>query len=491
MSYTNKVGHADPLPPVRTLPEYLERRMKLKSGGASKYSEKSLRCLDDLKAPVDKFLSKTFKNVEEKKVDAKEPAAMTPPITMGHQELKLLGEHVASIASKLRFNHTEEEIRDLVIEEDDYNANTSESDIATDVGKVEKAVYPGFDKITVPSEKPPVRYMSEAIRKHRHLSLIDMVSQPEATQLFHDLYWYIWCRFWDNANADIRRLYDRISINYFKIFVTLKQAEKDSFFQIFPDIIGYAVLLALKECHPNSIDTFNKNFQMKLCDIIFQLLSGIPPAISPTWPVEEDEPKIVEEKVSDENKFGAILISDKFTDEDIIKYQEEKSKGSIAKIIVRKEKKVVSSVFGVKPKSKMLDFNIFQNSPVIKNYLLKCGASWEPKKITISRREMVHDVPNPDQQTYRQLLHDSYRSSKNHILKYKLNLDEIIKERNRIAHDSAIQINYEQDKLAKILMNPESIKLTADHILDMHSTRAKYNITKQNVMPFIRAPLVE
>ncbi|KAJ3272313.1 hypothetical protein HDV01_005747 [Terramyces sp. JEL0728] len=456
MSYATKIGQTDPLPPVRTLPEYRERRIKLKSC-PSKYSEKSLRCLDDIKLPSDK-LQKPWSSEEEKKPDAKDPAAITPPLCTP----SLIPAHQPTIFNSRTFqaHHIVDEkkseikaaLSGIIRNEstnESYGASraeiiggasnpkyprlivdASQIDIASDAGMVEKAVYPGFDKASIPSEKPPIRFMAEAVRKHKHLT-------------------------------------------------------------IFPDIIGYSVLLGLKECHQNSVDSFNKDFQAKLCDIIFQLLSGIPPSISPSWPVEEEEPTVVKEKFTDENRFGAILISDRFTDDDIIKYQEEKSKGSLKKIVVRKEKKIASSVFGLKNKSRMLDFNIFQNSPVIKNYLKNCGSDWEPKKITISRREMVNDAPTPDQQTYRQILHDSYRTSKNHILKYKVNLEEIIKERNRIAHDSAIQINYEQDKLAKILMNPDSIKSTADHILDIHTSRAKYNLSKQNEMPFIRVPLVE
>ena len=140
---------------------------------------------------------------------------------------------------------------------------------------------------------------------------------------------------------------------------------------------------------------------------------------------------------------------------------------------------------GVISKSKAADFNIFQNSPVIEYYLKSYGSGGDQKKISIRRNEVIKNIIPESHVTYRQLVMESARSSKSRSNQFKLAQDEIIRERNRISQESALVLALDHEKAVKILRKQQSIKLTADYIIEAHSNLRKG--TRVGNLPFLKS----
>ena len=111
---------------------------------------------------------------------------------------------------------------------------------------------------------------------------------------------------------------------------------------------------------------------------------------------------------------------------------------------------------------------------MVHHYLQSFGGSGEQRSIIIRRNEILKKKLPSNPLTYRQLIMDSSKSSKKRTNQFKTNTEIMIKDRARIAQETASLLATEHHKVLKVLKKPQLIKLTADQILEIHGNRRRF-----------------
>jgi hypothetical protein len=132
-----------------------------------------------------------------------------------------------------------------------------------------------------------------------------------------------------------------------------------------------------------------------------------------------------------------------------------------------------SAIVGQICKSRPADFNVFKNSPIVDHYLKSNGSRGEHKTIRIRRNEVLKNINVVGQVTYRQIIQESTKSSRQRSARFKKNQEEIMRERAKIAQDMNHVLAIEHEKATKILKKPQYIKATAEYIIEQYTSRKK------------------
>ena len=101
------------------------------------------------------------------------------------------------------------------------------------------------------------------------------------------------------------------------------------------------------------------------------------------------------------------------------------------------------------------------------------GSRGEHKTIHIRRNEVLKNINVAGQVTYRQLIQESTKSSRQRSARFRKNQEDIMRDRAKIAQDMNHILEIEHEKSTKILKKPQHIKATADYIIEQYTSRKK------------------
>ncbi|KAI8900425.1 hypothetical protein BC833DRAFT_618555 [Globomyces pollinis-pini] len=536
------------LPPVKTFKEYLDRYQSAKKSRAypmrlqflvdtpskdnfRKVINPALAAIDtnqtkpkDEKDPTpSKTLERTstFVNLADNVVQPtveSVKSSLVGIIPMGYKELNLLSNHVATLASQLRVQSFEEKQDDrLVLDTAMADFQTTRQmkkyqsivklldedeesiDEVTEIGKVENAQFPGLDAADLLPEINPRRCLLNALTqcmqteqsaKNWKRSLLS----PLCIDITKHYFWYVWFQHWRETDQEtISVFFDRISVKFVNLFLNTRSKSKDEFLYHLPYILSNATFNIFCQLFPSSLQQFNLQFQEKLCSDIIHMINGICPPVLPcqTWSHEvelQQAPQI--EDIEDQKHKQLInqLTSPDSLDVPINITSQTAKKNETVKV-QQKLSKLDSTPFGHLNKSTISNFDVYQNSPALVQYLKYFGGG-EKKTINISRHEMIKEVISDKTVTYRQLVRESTKGSRKRYNNYKSLQDEISRERAKLIHDNNTFIAREHSRLAKLLSKPQAVKLQADHILDMHAAKAKSLVQSTKNTPALgRVPI--
>jgi hypothetical protein len=251
--------------------------------------------------------------------------------------------------------------------------------------------------------------------------------------------------------------------------------------------VSQAIFLAFEDGFPLSIVQFTPEFQDNMATDIFDILAGLHPSqpVCDNWEKKhENIPKIVEGNALKYKMLGNLLISKKHIDVPID--LDDLNDNSNIKHLFDLDSKL-SSVIGDIRRSKPTPFNIYRKSPMVEHFLSTYGQGVvSNRNLKIRRNELIVSKPIENARTYRNVIQESQKTSKDRYSKFKFNVDVLTKDRNKIVHDSYNSISIETEKVAKMLAKPSSIKITADYIIELHNDRSR-----NRTGAFVRAPLFE
>ncbi|KAI9205042.1 uncharacterized protein BJ171DRAFT_502804 [Polychytrium aggregatum] len=301
-------------------------------------------------------------------------------------------------------------------------------------------------------------------------------------EIVYDTFWVVFLRIWkaEAENESANKMFLRISQNYVAIFSELKGVDNDEFLEIFPDLLAQTVYRCFCECFPRSTHQFNRDFQIKICDLITEWISGIKPYIPScvSWKpyiitsqkiqgrmaADSDAAKSHESAldISDTSGYGIDRLGDG----------------------IRREKMAPPScIAGPGPQIRRLWFDTHGNSPIIAKYLEVYGfGSVEKKRIHVHRSEVVRNSVSEDAPTYRQIIMESARNSKRIYRQYLHSQEEAQKERNRMLQELNQQLSKDQRTAWRLLNRPQLVKETADELVEkMHQSIASQAKQKKGV----------
>nr|KAJ3415830.1 hypothetical protein HK105_001414 [Polyrhizophydium stewartii] len=285
------------------------------------------------------------------------------------------------------------------------------------------------------------------VRKWRH-HLISDVSQ----RLMIDSFWYVFLRQWHPQKQDeIDHLVRIAAADYVSLFLRFKGDDKDGFFQAcaLPELYAQSIYTAFRECFSQSHKAFDAQFQTSLCDMLFHLFSGIIP-FNPAcqhWPAEITSSKIGR-RADDAEETTTMRTQRR------------------------------GNYVGVGIQTKRVNFNIYQNSPIVERYLRSLGVSQDKRIVTIHRREAI--------------VTESTKGSKRSFKMYKQLQEEALRERNRVAQEMSAHLLEEQRRALRILSRPQEVKNAADQILEVYASREasrRENRKKSMSTPLHRASM--
>jgi len=232
-------------------------------------------------------------------------------------------------------------------------------------------------------------------------------------------------------------------------------ADKDDFFQFFPDVISQAVLNTYNEAFPKSSSIFDANFEKELVGFIYKYVCGIKPyKVTENWPKKS---VIVEEASKDIND-----------DLDIDGNQDrETSKVS---------RKIPSMVVGPNFMTQRIWFDVYGNSPIVSHYLNVTGSKNERRHLMIHRSQILKDYADDESiLTYRQIVQDSMKKSKIRDKSYSQKESIVRTERNTLI--STLNSQLTQDHSKKI--NQTQIKDLSTQIIEAQTLRRKQKMSAQ------------
>ncbi|KAJ3360738.1 hypothetical protein HDU91_004379, partial [Kappamyces sp. JEL0680] len=429
-------------------------------------------------------------------------------LPMGYKELKQLSARVSDITTKLRmqFEYDSQETQtqenrfseeqlsrkpSMLLSTDALfspagtqpNANAQGPDFKE---RVENAEYPGGES-TLPKDVGD-------ISKYYHYGLgsVKDIKQPvlkywrkilrlpSVTRIIVDCFWYIWHLNWKPEDLDTPKvLLDRICRNYTELFFKVSGSTKDLFFMVckltltawkkYPDFLSHGICLLYEDCFPPSIEEFADNFKNKVCTTICELMWGIHPSVLPCidWPKETEPVKLSkkeDQKLLKRKLLIQLLTSSKAIDIPIVLH--EKTDEKDLRLIYDQEPE--SAYVGSVRKAAHVNFNLYQNSPLIGKYLQVVG-TFDSKKVLIRRNEMRPAHRPADAKTYRQIIQESLKSTQERAAAFKETQDILNREKTKIIQDNVALLAKEAGKATKMLKTPQAIKKAADSI--MESTR--------------------
>eukprot|EP00842_Homolaphlyctis_polyrhiza_P002505 jgi/Hompol1/3255/HPOL_003179-RA len=242
------------------------------------------------------------------------------------------------------------------------------------------------------------------------------------------------------------------SVMYVNLFLRFKGDDKDEFFQTLPELYAQAVYTALREAYSQSFKYFEQDFQTKLCDDLFHLLSGITP-FNPScshWPIEIVQSRIGRRAEDAESEAVTQRMAQRrattFGRDAVMPKQ---GQGDHLDVLKTNSKQIPSSYIGASIQTKRVNFNIYQNSPIVDQYLKSLGVSRDQRTVVI----------------------ESTKQSKRSFKLYRQAQEEAIRERNRVVQETSAHLMEEQRRTLKILSRPQEVKNVADQILEHYSSR--------------------
>jgi hypothetical protein len=167
--------------------------------------------------------------------------------------------------------------------------------------------------------------------------------------------------------------------------------------------------LLFEDCFPPSLEEFNESFKERVCSSICKLLWGISPSSKSLpcvkWP-KETEPlkrsKAEDQKILKRKLLVQLLTSANAIDIPIVLH--EKSDDKDLRMIFETEPD--STFLGTVRKANHVDFNLYQNTPLVSKYL-----QIDSKKMSIRRNEAPRETIPENARTYRQIIQESLKSS--------------------------------------------------------------------------------
>ena len=182
-----------------------------------------------------------------------------------------------------------------------------------------------------------------------------------------------------------------------------------------PDFLSFTLVRLFQNSFPQSAAILDNSFRSNICSKLCILLSGINPSFLPSdsWEKQDVVEKLIthtknkspeEAKEQKRKALMQILTSARHINDPV----------SLFENVIDKEYAVIesqpdSSLFGDVRKGHTIAFNLYENSPVVSRYLQTTARH---KKILIKRTEISKESPLPNLQTYRQIIEDSRRKSK-------------------------------------------------------------------------------
>jgi len=99
-----------------------------------------------------------------------------------------------------------------------------------------------------------------------------------------DAFWYcVCCYFLPGKHPDVeRRLFDRIAVNFVRLFDVVPHQRKDSFFRYFADAVSQAILYSMLLAYPKSRSSFGERFRQDLVCRISHWTTGVRPEMVDT-----------------------------------------------------------------------------------------------------------------------------------------------------------------------------------------------------------------
>ncbi|KAK6097994.1 hypothetical protein MT418_002070 [Batrachochytrium dendrobatidis] len=261
------------------------------------------------------------------------------------------------------------------------------------------------------------------LKKWKHYLLVE-----GSQQIMICWFWYIFLQQWRPDQTDnMNHLVRHASTLYVKLFLRYKGDDKDEFFQELPEFYSQAIYTAYRECFPLSHKHFDASFQIKLCDSMHRLMSGITPynPSCTTWSHDVLSSKVVEGKKELEDNPSQYCIW---------------------------KKAPAPTIDWFKPKTEVLD-------------VVSTGLKL-PQSCCMGPYIQSKHLP-----TYRQIITDSVKQSKRNFKLYKHSQDEAMRERSRVAQEMSAQLLEEQRRARQILSRPQEVKSAVDQILEVHTTR--------------------
>ena len=77
------------------------------------------------------------------------------------------------------------------------------------------------------------------------------------------------------VSMDKSLIYDRLAELYVKLFGRVsKWKDKDDFFWNYPDLVSQSIYVLFCDCFPLSLDTFNVEMKIKICDTVGEWFLG-------------------------------------------------------------------------------------------------------------------------------------------------------------------------------------------------------------------------
>ncbi|KAI8812106.1 hypothetical protein BJ742DRAFT_736208 [Cladochytrium replicatum] len=353
-----------------------------------------------------------------------------------------------------------------------------------DVDDIRLAVYPGFDEektTPLPKSIAPAVVIRQATMsktgssKFFHKYKSQFISK-ENQRVFEDTFWYLFLRMYHpetqskiSNHAEMHRkelehkLFSRISENFTRLFMSFDRGpKKDEFLSSYPEILCKSIWIAFSACFPKSEHAFNLEFQVKLCDLLTEWITGIKPYVPCCHSWGSKPPGI---------------------------NQKERTKDDCRK----REGKGVIWVVVVYTTESTLEL-IQEETAAVSDPLVKSRADPSSNQVTCpssgvkipthSFSQILSCTMGPGSQTHRvwfdvQIITESVRRSRRLHRQYETNTQEVSRDRTKFQTELNLQLSKEQKAIHKLLNRPQLVKERADKIVDDMNNRQQRKPSKK------------
>ncbi|KAI8914923.1 hypothetical protein DFJ77DRAFT_548914 [Powellomyces hirtus] len=280
---------------------------------------------------------------------------------------------------------------------------------------------------------------------------------PETESITCDFFWYMFLkRTQPSAQAERDALFARLSSTYVHILLQTNSRDRDDLSFIFTGVISSAVYTSFCECFSDSSKEFDSEFQVEISDLLSEWIIGMRPTFANGWKTATSLTGL-RRSMSSLNRDMSNTQEQNFLD---LMGGGDGSSDPSRNV----QASIPSAYIGSVAQTRRVLFDANGNSRVIERYLGKT----ERRIINIHRTESLREsADHGDRQTYRQVVSESIRRSKNLQRNYKAAQESAQREKMRLLQSLNEQLRHERQRITKILARPENVRDTADQIMDL------------------------
>ncbi|KAJ3023553.1 hypothetical protein HKX48_002426 [Thoreauomyces humboldtii] len=335
----------------------------------------------------------------------------------------------------------------------------------SDNRSIEMTAFPGV--LEKPSPLPhsvqPRKMLIRAMQGCRaNRRIRQQLMLPHSESILCDFFWYMFLiktgQQSAGAIAERDALFARIAGNYVQLLLQTSSRDRADLSFVFTGVVGSAVHASFGECFPDSIAEFDSEFQVAVSDLLSEWLIGMRPSYANGW----KNTAAMAGLRRPANASSRSELSTNAQEQNFLELMGEGDGNQDPNRLLQSS--IPSAYIGSVPQTRRVLFDANGNSRVIERYLGKA----ERRIINIHRTESPRESPDHGtQQTYRQVVAESARRSRNLQRAYKLSQETAQREKSRLLQNLNEQLSSERKRITKILARPEQVRDTADQIIDM------------------------